>query len=344
VLAVLCFAIVIHLGAKKFDRYLLPIFAPLDLVAGMGWAALARWLSDLRFSRLWRFSGPLALCAAIVLQLFGTMRTYPYYLSYYNPLLGGNTGAQRDMMIGWGEGLDQAARYLNRRPNADQLHVVSWYAPGCFSYFFQGASTAIPGKGFADPSLQDVLNADYVVTYSTHQAQRQTPAALLDYLYRQEPEHTVYINGIEYVRVYGTHDDGGNGPEYEVAGAVLGDEIELESYQISDRDLAAGQTLVVSLSWQALEALHEPCKVFVHLLDSSGKLVAQHDGEPVAWHSPTDRWSAGEQLTDRHGIPLPEDLSPGEYSLVAGMYRHSGERLPISQRGEPVGMRTNWVR
>ena len=85
------------------------------------------------------------------------------------------------------------------------------------------------------------------------------------------------------------------------------------------------------------EAPNEQLKVFVHLLDSSGRLVAQHDGEPIAWHSPTDRWRAGEQYTDRHGIVLPSDLSPGEYTLMVGMYRYSGERLAIRQRGEWVG-------
>ena len=44
------------------------------------------------------------------------------------------------MQIGWGEGLDEAARYLNTKTTAADLHVISWYSPGSFSYFFKGDS------------------------------------------------------------------------------------------------------------------------------------------------------------------------------------------------------------
>ena len=87
----------------------------------------------------------------------------------------------------------------------------------------------------------------------------------------------------------------------------------------------------------ALDAPGERLKVFVHLLDSSGRLVAQHDGEPVAWHSLTDRWHAGERYTDRHGVPLPADLPPGAYTLLVGLYRHSGERLAVTREGQQIG-------
>ena len=38
--------------------------------------------------------------------------------------------------------------------------------------------------------------------------------------------------------------------------------------------------------------------MFVHLIDSSGRLVAQNDSEPIAWRSPTDGWQPGERYTD----------------------------------------------
>jgi len=42
-------------------------------------------------------------------------------------------------------------------------------------------------------------------------------------------------------------------------------------------------------------------------------------------------------VTDRHGLVLPDDLSPGEYTIVAGMYRHSGERLTVNVEGAAAG-------
>jgi hypothetical protein len=40
----------------------------------------------------------------------------------------------------------------------------------------------------------------------------------------------------------------------------------------------------------------------------------------VGGFTPTTRWQAGEILRDRHTVPLPAGLSPGEYRLVAGLY------------------------
>jgi hypothetical protein len=240
-------------------------------------------------------------------------------------------------MIGWGEGLDQAARYLNTQPKAASSHAVSWYGPGCLSYFFEGRTTEIPVAGFADMDLQVALNADYIVSYATHEAQRGTTKDLSNYLDRQHPEHTVRIGGIEYVRIYAMEDAICEPSEYEVAGVALRDEIELEGYCVSDREIKAGKTLAVSLFWRVLKAPDEPLKVFVQMLDSTGKLVAQHDGEPVAWSRPTDKWRTGDQYVDRHGVLLPADLAPGQYKLLVGMYRYSGERLEIEQHEARVG-------
>ena len=81
----------------------------------------------------------------------------------------------------------------------------------------------------------------------------------------------------------------------------------------------------------------EPLKVFVHLVDVQGALVAQTDMEPQAGFRPTWTWSPGEPLTDRYGVLLPMGLSQGTYTLRVGMYRYSGDRLPIVVDGAPAG-------
>jgi len=328
-------ALVLNLSAKKFDRYLLPIFAPLDLVAAMGMVAAVRWLRGRQTRALSRYAGSLVPCVAVAIQMIGTLQTAPYYLSYYNPLMGGASRAPGTMMVGWGEGLDQAARYLNQKADASRLRVFSWYAPGCLSYFFAGSSSTMPFLGFTDADLQETVNDDYVVIYATQQMQRQAPRRLLALLEQYPVEYSVWLNGIEYVRVYAMGGDVRADPTYERSDAVLEDQIRLEGYSLSPGHPTAGQALVVSLAWQVLQAPGERLKVFVHLLDKDGRLVAQNDSEPIAWRSPTDGWQPGEQYTDRHGIMLPSDLPAGEYVLEAGMYRSSGERLQVAA-GNPV--------
>ena len=92
------------------------------------------------------------------------------------------------MQIGWGEGIDQAARYLNNKPNSENFRVDSWYFEGSFSYFYNPTYSLFP-------------DADYAVIYA-HQWQRSTPRELLAYISERTPEHTIWINGIEYVRIY----------------------------------------------------------------------------------------------------------------------------------------------
>jgi 4-amino-4-deoxy-L-arabinose transferase-like glycosyltransferase len=201
-LVILFFTISISLGAKKIDRYLLPVFVPLDLIAGMGWASLIFWINERELPILKRYWGYLILTLVIGIQMALSLRTYPYYFPYYNPLMGGSQRAPYAMKVGWGEGLEQAAQYLNQKPKAKGLRVFSWYADGPFSYFFIGRSRRMWLDNKDDETRwQRFLNSDYAVTY-INQWQRNLPEQALDYLSDLEPEHTIWINGIEYIRIY----------------------------------------------------------------------------------------------------------------------------------------------
>jgi hypothetical protein len=199
------FGVGMSLGAKKFDRYLVPSFPALDMVAGFGWAALLGWLWGAAPRLPVRLAGAAAVGLAIVWQLLLALQTAPYYLSYYNPLLGGSERAPQVMMIGWGEGLDQAARYLNALPVASGLRVMSHYPEGSFSYFFDGETLHLPER-WEGPAGEQVQGADYLVLY-IHQWQRQRPdPAMLEYFAAQTPEFVVHINGLDYARVYNLED------------------------------------------------------------------------------------------------------------------------------------------
>ncbi len=116
----------------------------------------------------------------------------------------------------------------------------------------------------------------------------------------------------------------------------LGDAIVLEGGDAPARVFAPGEIIPVTLFWRAAAAPGERYKVFIHLLDASGALAAQNDMEPVAGFRPTDGWQPGELLIDRHGVLLPRDLPPGMYTLNVGLYRFSGERLPVTPAGDAV--------
>ncbi len=200
------FTAFLSVGGKKFDRYLIPIFAPLDLVAGLGWAVIVQNVfqntlslgySNLRSKAIIGFARTAVILGVIIAQFANVLQARASYLSFYNPSLGGITKASNVMMIGWGEGLEQAANYLNDKPNAGKLVVLSWY-PQIFSYNFVGRTIQ---KDFsANP--EDLEKADYYVVY-INQWQRDLPSPeFIHYMEGLTPEHVVQINGVDYVRIY----------------------------------------------------------------------------------------------------------------------------------------------
>src|SRR5581483_3592699 len=48
-----------------------------------------------------------------------------YFFSYSSPLLGGVVAAERVLPVGWGEGLDQVAAYLNGRPGSERQRIYA---------------------------------------------------------------------------------------------------------------------------------------------------------------------------------------------------------------------------
>lgn len=205
ILYAILFMFQMTLGAKKFDRYIIPSFLSLDLLAGMGWAALVGWLWE-RYQRLaMRSLIAISLVLCLSWQVFLLAQHYPYYLSYYNPLLGGSAKAPEVMMIGWGEGLDQAGRYLNNLPDSESLRVMTHYPNGSVSYFLDGKAFELPHV-WEGPDADQMDGIDYLILY-VHQWQRQIPdPAMMDYFSTQIPELVVWINGLEYARVYNLHE------------------------------------------------------------------------------------------------------------------------------------------
>ena len=75
----------------------------------------------------------------------------------------------------------------------------------------------------------------------------------------------------------------------------------------------------------------EDYHVFVHLADEDDYLWGQHDGAPGMGERPTNQWAAGQRVFDTHPIEIGQDVPPGKYRLLVGMYGWpSLERLPAS--------------
>jgi hypothetical protein len=124
-------------------------------------------------------------------------------------------------------------------------------------------------------------------------------------------------------------------PAVEIAtpsGARFGETITLQGYTLLSDAVAPGDIVQITLFWQTDRKLEERYKVFVHLYAALDQPpVAQHDGESGGGGLVTTEWPPGQTIADNHGVSLPADLPPGEYTLMLGLYHlFGGDRLPVT--------------
>lgn len=112
--------------------------------------------------------------------------------------------------------------------------------------------------------------------------------------------------------------------------------IGLLGYDLTGDPVSPGDTISLSLFYQALEAIDQRYTVFVHLLgpmnpDTGVPLWAQSDSEPCQGFYPTTSWNEGEILVDQIDLHVPPDAPAGTYTLGTGFYEvWTGERLPVT--------------
>ncbi|MCC9074532.1 glycosyltransferase family 39 protein [Litorilinea aerophila] len=311
----LFFTIFMDLGAKKFDRYLLPVYMPLDIVAGLGWGAATLWLARLPRPNLARWA-PALLAGGVVLGQAGlSLPTYPYYITYYNPLMGGPAKAPEVMLIGWGEGLDEAARYLNETVDPNTTTVSSWYPRGPFSYFYKGVTD----------SNRAFWEADYDVIYH-HQWQRELPSRrMMAYFNTLTPVKTISLNGIEYVRIYDMRQ--APAADYTVE---WGNAIRLVYYDTFSGAMYPGMRFDMTMYLVKVAPLDKNLNILVRLVNADGHELMRVDGWPEGMA--TAKWPIGEVLrSNDYKVDIPPDTPPGLYRIEVSFYDPATlEHLPVT--------------
>ncbi|HLB13104.1 MAG TPA: DUF2079 domain-containing protein [Dehalococcoidia bacterium] len=118
--------------------------------------------------------------------------------------------------------------------------------------------------------------------------------------------------------------------------AALGGKVRLYGYSLEGAS-TSGRTL--SLYWEVLGPVYQDYSLFIHLLDSQGRRLAQWDGPPTGQHLATSRWRQGARLKGTHAVPSPPDASAKPVRLSVGLYDWKTlERLPVTDGGgRPMG-------
>jgi hypothetical protein len=218
--------------------------------------------------------------------------------------------------VGWGEGLEDAAAYLNRQPEGENLRVAAWYADGPFSYYFDGQ--AVP-MGYTSPlSWMDI---DYAVTYA-NQWQRQLPSPeAVAYFRSLTPVHTVRAGGLELANVYDMRQvlmpafidfNSSAAADWQPGIRLVGHQLEPVN-ATPGAGLQPGDELLLTLYLQSQAPIDRNYNVLVRLVDGQGNEQWRSEGWP--WGAPTAGWPLREVRPDGHTIALPADLPAGLYNL-----------------------------
>jgi hypothetical protein len=317
---VIVFVLAMTAPAKKFDRYVLPVFLALDVIAAIGWLVLAQlpWRVDAKeWQRRLRAISPTAALLSVAFILHGvfTLLTFPYYLTYFNPLAGGSRTAPQTLFVGWGEGLDEAARWLNAQEGSESFRIAAWYADGPFSYFSDGV--AVP-MGYGSPLSW--LDTDYAVTY-VNQWQRQLPSPeAVAWFASQTPVHEVRSDGLTLARVYDLREtllppfiDLNTAPAADFGGAI-----RLVGADVPSARMTGGAQQLVTFYLQALAPMETNYNVLVRLVGIDGNELWRSEGWP--WGAPTADWPLREVRPDGHTLLLPPDAAQGIYQIMLSFY------------------------
>ena len=337
----LFFVALMTLSAKKFDRYISPVFLILDIVAALGWVGLVQTVIG-----WWRARGPrtaqagsapapsapspligwIAVVALLLLHGLFAFVHYPYYFTYYNPLVGGSRVAPRVLFVGWGEGLDAVATWLRQQPEAADARVVSWYSEGPLSYFLQPGQKAL--STFATNQLVD---ADYVVLYANQWQRGLTSPEFISAYSNLKPAHIVRSGGLELARIYDVHNE--TPPAFlqivTANAADYGDRMRLAGYRLEQGSLAPGDRTKITLYLRRLADADIAYNALLRLVAPDGVEVWRDEGWPAG--GPTTDWPVGDVVDDAHELVIPADAAPGRYRLMLSFYDpRNDELLPVA--------------
>jgi hypothetical protein len=186
----------------KPPHYILTSYISIDLIAGLG---ISRSLDILakRFTKILQGWTTWAVLGIILtIQLISAIGFYPYYITYFDPVLGALLPQSQNPTLkvtGYGVGADQAADYLSEKVDAQDLTVMAAYGEGAFSYYFPGKTVPMNNLDLSDPEIVGILRGSQ---YAVVDYYNQKRIGLLTGLEGIKPEKIIWINGMEFLHIY----------------------------------------------------------------------------------------------------------------------------------------------
>lgn len=108
----------------------------------------------------------------------------------------------------------------------------------------------------------------------------------------------------------------------------FGNQVALVGYDLNTRAIRPGETLSVTLYWQALAPMQRDYSIFMHLA-SADKIVATNDGLPYTKPKRMRQWSVGQTMQEVRPLAVAAEITAGLYNVVMGVFDMDSGRLPV---------------
>lgn len=294
------FLLALTVAAKKFDRYAIPIWPALTILAVLAWTKLP----------LYQQHGRRLATALIATQALFLASVWPYPLTAVNPLLGGNLTVPHLFDVGWGEAEGAAARWLARQPETAQQTAVSWFAPAIAPFF----------PGYTLPTNGDLFpQATYIILPAT---ERETPPP------NAFPIHTVHFNGLDRAIIYQQAQ-----PEPLLSPILLPEPVTFanELRLLGSNSTVYPRQIELVLLWQLVQPSHGRYTVKIDLKDEQGQLWSSMETALLndSYFYP-EHWPAAQRSPSHYQLPIPLGLPPATYQLELSLFNaETSAQLPV---------------
>ena len=176
------------IAAKKTWRYLATGEVLLELCAGLTLAWLVAVVVR-RYGRGWAA----ALMLPLGVQVGHILSYQPHFIAYYDPAVGGQTVADEYLMLYWGEGAGEAARYMRAHARAQPVRFISE------NFDLSNLLRIMLGE---PDFVGTPADAEFLVISYREVAMQAMSRGARFYWSSRRPEYVAAIRGVPYAWVY----------------------------------------------------------------------------------------------------------------------------------------------
>ena len=159
-------------------RYILPVYPFLFIWAGAIWQEKWKYVRP-RISRI-------LVVALLIWHVVASLRIYPNYLAYFNPIAGGPDNGWRwlsDSNLDWGQDLKALAQYRAERPEAE--FIVMYFGSAPVDYYIKDFHGLCNREELPLHPERELLAISATVLTSRYPGQKPEVLGLYDWLLKQ---------------------------------------------------------------------------------------------------------------------------------------------------------------